>query len=417
MRLAMPAVLWSVLAAALAVAALHLLSWRRPVPRWLPTARFIPSGIQRAVSRRIEPSDLGLLALRVLALAAAGLAIAGPMLAVTRPGVARVIVADRSRAVASLGEVRDSVRQLVNASATARVLLFDSLPVPASEAAWRDTTGLDRRGDLDAALIVASREAAALRSEYDSVVVAVVSPLHAEQTSAATGAIVAAGRVPVELVRVASRATEAAPQLPSAAWPEAADPLGAALRRAVGTVPPWLRVSRAGLDAQDSVHAAQGGLVLHWPRLASDSPITDGLVSRSGAVVGALGRGEGEPQGMPVAWWSDGRPAAWQYRLASGCIRVVDVALPAAGDAVLRPAFLRVVRDLVAPCAWRDDRAVAAIGSTAGPAPRGAEGVISPLVRRLLLLLALAALGVEWVLRRRRERGAPGGVLAAGGSA
>jgi hypothetical protein len=96
---------------------------------------------------------------------------------------------------------------------------------------------------------------------------------------------------------------------------------------------------------------------------------------------------------------------------------VVDVALPAAGDAVLRPAFLRVVRDLVTPCAWRDDRAVAAIGPAANSASRGAQGAISPLVRRLLLLLALGALGVEWAWRRRRERGAPGAVLAAGGRA
>jgi hypothetical protein len=113
-------VLWATAVAAMGVIAIHLLSWRRPQPRWLPTSRFVPVAAQRALSRRVRPSDLGLLALRLLAILSIGLAVAGPALSLRRGGVARVILADRSRAVASVEEVRDSVARLEGGIAAAR---------------------------------------------------------------------------------------------------------------------------------------------------------------------------------------------------------------------------------------------------------------------------------------------------------
>ena len=88
--------------------------------------------------------------------------------------------------------MRDSVERLANGAAASRVLLFDSLPLIASEAAWRDSSGTLRRGDLDAALIAGIREAADLRHRFDSVEIALVSPMLAEEVSAGTPAIVAA---------------------------------------------------------------------------------------------------------------------------------------------------------------------------------------------------------------------------------
>jgi hypothetical protein len=171
-------------------------------------------------------------------------------------------------------------------------------------------------------------------------------------------------------------------------------------------MPSWLRVSRGPLTGEDSSHAADGGLLVHWPRIADATPGANGVLSSSGAVVGTLARA-GTPAGAARAWWSDGQPAATQEASGAGCIRRVAVGVPGSGDAVLRPAFLRLVRDLTVPCDWRDNRsltaveraALAAVGSSAeSPVP---ARTASALARRLLLLLALVALTAEWWLRRR----------------
>jgi len=400
------AVLWGTVVAAAGVIAVHLLSWRRPQPRVLPTARFVPAAAQRALSRRLQPSDLGLLALRLLAVLSIGLAVAGPAFSLRQPGVARVIVADRSRSVASLVEVRDSVDGLSEGVATSRVILFDSLPVIASNDAWRDSSGSVVRGNLDAALIAGVREAAALRSRFDSVEVVVVSPLVAEEVSAGTAGIVAAHGRPLRHVRVRARTVSAPPVLASSTLPPPTDPVGAALRLAWDTPPSWLRVTRGPMTPAESAHAMRGGLVIVWPVDSRSSPAGNGILSATGAVVGAFTR-TGEPTGTPVAWWSDGRPSAAQETLGAGCVRTVAIGLPVAGDAVLRPAFQRLVRDLSVPCDWRDDRVLEAseLAWLTPPAEStSAEAratVGSPFTRRLLLLLALVALAAEWRLRRR----------------
>lgn len=402
------AVLWATVAAALGVIAAHLLSWRRPEPRPLPTARFVPSAAQRALSRRLRPSDLLLLALRLVAVGAIGLAVAGPAYHVRQPGIARVIVADRSRAVASAAEVRDSVERLARGATAARVVLFDSLPTIASDAAWRDTSGSTRRGDLDAALIVGVREAAALRNRFDSVEMVLVSALVAEEVSAATPGIVAAYGRPVRHVPVQPRPVSAPPTLSNGAWPPATDPVGAALRLTMGAAPPWLRVSRGELMAADSAHASAGGVVLHWQESPEAPPHNDGVLSASGAVVGAFAR-LADPAGTPVAWWGDGRPAAGQEPLGMGCVRHVSIGLPVRGDAVLRPAFLRLVHDLTGPCDRRDARVLPASEQAwltppdARDAPDAGASGSTPLTRRLLLGLAVLALAAEWWTRRRRE--------------
>jgi hypothetical protein len=409
MALESAAALWVAGGAALGVLAVHLLSWRRPQPRWLPTARFVPAAAQRALSRRLRPSDLLLLSLRLGAVLSIGLAVAGPSITVRRSGIARVILADRSRAVASVAAVRDSVERLADDAATARVILFDSLPAGASDAAWRDSSGSGRRGTLDAALIVGIREAVALRSRFDSVELVLVSPVIAEEVSEGTARIVAAYGRPVRHVPVQARPPSAPPVLTSASWPVASDPVGAALRLATDAPRSWLRVVRGVLSAADSAHAAGGGLVLHWPEAPAARPSDEGVLSASGAVVGAFAR-LSAPPGTPVAWWSDGRPAAAQEPLGTGCVRHVAIGLPVSGDVVLRPAFQRLVRDLATPCDWRDARALAPselawLTPSAGAlAADRRGGMTAPVTRRLLLALALLALAAEWWLRRRGGR-------------
>lgn len=403
------AVLWATAAAALGVIAVHLLSWRRPEPRALPTARFVPPAAQRALSRRIRPSDLLLLALRLVAVWAIGLAVAGPAYHIRQPGIARVIIADRSRAVARLAEVRDSVERLASEATVTRVVLFDSLPTVAGEMAWRDSSGRTRRGDLDAALITAIREAVDMRNRFDSVDMVLVSALLAEEVSAGTREIVAAYGSPLRFVPVQARPANVPPALGGGAWPPATDPVGAALRLTMRTTRPWLRVSRSELTAADSAHATAGGVVVHWLE-SPEAPLrNDGVLSASGAVVGAFARLDA-PAGTPVAWWSDGSPAAAQEPLGTGCVRHVSIGIPARGDAVLRPAFLRLVHDLAAPCDGGDARALLASERSwltppdaNAPPVAGAPGS-APLTRRLLLGLALLALVAEWWLRRRRER-------------
>src|SRR5690606_33686669 len=102
-------------ATAVGVVALHLLSTRRPPERPLPTARFVPESDLRAVSRTSRPTDLLLLALRVLAVLLIAAAFAQPIPDQPGPSLRRVVVlewtsalrdveATRARAQALLGD-------------------------------------------------------------------------------------------------------------------------------------------------------------------------------------------------------------------------------------------------------------------------------------------------------------------------
>src|SRR4051812_970690 len=100
-------------AAVLLLGALHLLARRRPPAEDLPTARFVPTRALRITSRGIAPSDALLFVVRALALVAIASAFAGPLVRREHGVVRRVIVVDRSRAVASERDVRDSARTLI----------------------------------------------------------------------------------------------------------------------------------------------------------------------------------------------------------------------------------------------------------------------------------------------------------------
>src|SRR5262245_53869585 len=94
--------------AALGIVALHLLTTRRPPPAPLPTARFVPESEVRAVSRARRPTDLLLLALRVLAVMAIGAAFAQPVLDAVGPRVRTIHAVDWSTSVADPGAALQS---------------------------------------------------------------------------------------------------------------------------------------------------------------------------------------------------------------------------------------------------------------------------------------------------------------------
>ena len=111
MSFAAPAFAWVGAGLALGVVALHLLAWRTPPASPLPTARFAPDAPVRTISAAVRPTDLVLLAVRVLVILLVSVALAGPRFASRARGLARVIVVDRSHgpeAWTSIGRVARS---------------------------------------------------------------------------------------------------------------------------------------------------------------------------------------------------------------------------------------------------------------------------------------------------------------------
>ena len=139
-----PWIFGAAVGAALLTVAAHFLSVRRPPTVLLPTARFIAARDVRAVSRSARPSDLALLAVRVIALLLAGAAIAEPRATSSNRSTAHVIVADATWRA-------DSARMRTLASSTAdgpvSVVFADSGALRAELAAvwpvaWERTTAL-----------------------------------------------------------------------------------------------------------------------------------------------------------------------------------------------------------------------------------------------------------------------------------
>jgi len=153
--------------AMLAAIALHFIARSRPLAEALPTARFVPHRPVHARARSIALSDVVLLLVRIATVLALGAAVAGPVFAVAHGRVARVIVVDRSRDVADLGEARDSVRRLRRDGDV--LVAFDSVAMRLPSAFALDSlTNSEVRGSLSAALGMSLRVAAELSRRGDS---------------------------------------------------------------------------------------------------------------------------------------------------------------------------------------------------------------------------------------------------------
>ena len=403
-------------AAAALVGLLHLLAWRRPQETPLPTARFAPDRPARAAARALRPTDLALLALRALLVMLVAAAFARPVLG--RPaGVGRVVLADRSRAVASPAEVRDSVRRLVRPGDV--VVTFDTgaRADPVRDSATLTADSVPRAaGSLSAALVAASRAAPRLRRQADSLELVIVSPLLREDIDAATAALRARWRGRARLVPVAAR-RDSTPPFAVDAPGSADDPVIAAvgLRGAVRSGAPVRVVRRAAAAEERRWAAGAGHVLVEWP----DSAAPDGWIPRAAAdTSGAVtlpdvavvapfvrrSRPGTESGARVVARWADGEPAADEITDGEGCIRRVAVSVPAAGDLALRPAFGAFVRGLLGPCGGAVDLAPVpdsvrallagrgALLATASLPPADERSALAPWLIGAALLLALVEL-------------------------
>ncbi|MFN8670429.1 MAG: BatA domain-containing protein [Gemmatimonadaceae bacterium] len=400
--LAAPSFLLGAALAAGVVVALHLLAWRRPVPRPLPTARFVPASSARAVSRAVQLRDVALMLVRVAALLLAGLAMARPTFSAARSGVARVLVLDASRRVASAREVADSARAaasgaVASGAATVVRVRVDSAARVLPDSALGDIAPV--RGTLGAGMIVATREARRLARTHERVEIVVISPFAAESWDASMEAVRERWEGPVRAVRVAAVNDSAADARATdgvGAPGTLRDPVDAALALAM----PSPAVARGGvhlvrdaLTSADSIVARNGGVVIAWPRAtvpesafatraltlgdrttigrlapttafaeSPDAALDDSAARRAGAssprptTTGARSGGGRSlrsgmlPIGNILARWDDGTHAAVESALGAGCIRTVAVALSADGDAALSTSLRAALRELAAPC-------------------------------------------------------------------
>lgn len=438
--LAHPTYLLAAGAASLIVVALHLLAWRRPTPVPFPTARFVPPSAVRAVSRAIRPTDVLLMLVRVAALLLAGAALARPVVAPARSGTARVLVVDVSRRVADVSAAIDSARAHAIGGDEVVWVRADSVAAVVSDSVERARSEV--RGNLGAGLVAAIREAERLRRSRERVEIVVVSPFASESWSAAMFPIRSQWSGTVTTVRLPLRAGEAqggatrdGGATDATLLPPVDDPVGAAFTVARDSATPPLRVTRDALTAADSAWARGGHLLVWWPRSAQGASANDSarvaiLGDGTQSVAGHFAAVDGvRLAGEAILRWSDGTVSATEQPLGDGCLRTVAVEVPASGDEVLRPGFVRLVRSLAMPCgggrnnaiadsvlarwsavgestgARRDSSGATALNSSAAPvaALPGSDAPSSPTVTRVLLFGVALLLLLEWWMRRARD--------------
>ena len=413
---------WALFVGALAAAGLvvlHLVARQRPASYPLPTARFVPDRrtLVRRVSRR--PRDLLLLLLRVVLVLSAAAAFARPVLTPRRAALARVLVLDRSAAVADRAEALRRAREIMSDGVPTQVLTLDSLAVAIGSGAavldsLAEVSSVETRstGSISAALAAARRTGAEMGARADSVELVLVSPLTEREVDAATDSIRAAWPGAVRLARLSARADSVSTPALERAVPDA-DVLGPALgARTVQASSGAVRIVRGALQRADSVFARRGGVVVHWDSVGARPLEPSAVAMGDDVIVAALGRDTLAATGVVLARWADGAPAAVEARLGEGCVREVGIGVPVAGDLPLSPAFQRVVNGLSDGCAHShtlvgaplDSVRVAAIIGTSGLASGGAlaNGVERPTpIVPWLLGLALTCALVELLLRRR----------------
>jgi len=413
----LPSALGVAAAAAILVVALHFIARSRPLAEALPTARFVPNRPVHAKTRSIALTDLLLLLARVAAVAALGLAVAGPMIS-RRGRVARIIMVDHSRAVASAGEVRDSVRRI--ASTADVVVLFDSVArvTPLASLDSLRTTGAP--GSLSAAIAAATRRAVVASTDADSLELVLVSPLAHEELDAATTKLRAAWPGRIRLVPVAavdSRAVKPRVQIRA----DANDAVAAGLSL-MGVAAPEgsVRLVRTAPTHDDSLWATGAGHVLvHWPardgvagwkhRASIDA--IGGVSANDASVVARFPR-LWVIEGDAIARWSDGEAAAVERIVGNGCMRDVAVLIDESSDLTLRAPFRRFAAELISPCGGA--LATAPVDSVTRVALAGGNALAvstsvrdrtiesSPWTPWLLALAALLLLG-ELALRRTQR--------------
>jgi hypothetical protein len=411
---------------AASIVALHFLARARPRQEPFPTARFIPDTTQvHSPSRSRRPRDVLLLLLRVATILLAGLAVAGPRRSVARSHVPRVVVLDRSRAVA------DPRASTASASAELRegdvLVRFDSAATV--EEHWKARPATDSatptarpRGSLSAALVEAIRAGTRLRRTHDSVELVLVSPIAAEEWDEATARIAREWPSAIRVIRTAARASPDARTAPRTIRGATDDPLRATLSLTGGEIPMAVdsgtprgaRVVRDRPTAQDSAWARSGGVLVWWPADPESTHWLGGndtasAVIASGVTVVAPFPMRQPPVGFTTARWVNGAPAATEHSLGTGCERDVAIAVPSVGDLALRPSMRALLAALTVPCGGAPklaplaDSMVRSLSETHSRdvMPTQATDLPSVLTRWLLAAI-LALLVAELFLRKPR---------------
>jgi hypothetical protein len=376
----------------------HLFSTTVPPRDLLPTVRFVPEGAPLTVLRSRRISDVWLLVLRLLAVAALGLALAGAHFARSAPP--RIVVVDLSRAVASAAELRDSVARwpgiLVGFDSAARRLAADSL-VPGRA-----------RGSLSAGLVAAHRSLLGTTAGREHSELVVLSPVIREEVDSATAKLVALWEGPVRFVRV--RTAIAPPRDGLEIRATGDDPVAAALATSFQN---WNKPCAPGANARcvqgvrlvrttpthaDSTWArdSSGTLVVWTADIAGAAPDSQGgIATVRETVIGPFQRGRRPAAGSAIVRWLDGEPAATEHTLGSGCVRDVAIPVDPVGDLALRESFRNIVLSLVEPCGGVADFSPAAVqnaaAATSESGPAKADAGSLPLWLALVAALALLA--------------------------
>jgi hypothetical protein len=372
---AMPWVFGGALAAALAITALHFLSVRQPRVLLLPTARFVPERDARAVARQAKPSDLPLLLLRVIALLAAGAALAGARCSERGARRSSIVVIDAAQRA-------DSVALLRAASAAPTGDVAEAVP---PLVLWVRGVSDDPGVAIAAAIRESARQAQANPSLSElSLTVLVPETVRSRRGWDAWRRQWPAG---IRVVRHAQALpTDSAPSLAPAFGPVRV--VGAATARGTDVIAAAF-ASRGGrsdrptaTDAADVVvyraasdGAEQAGVTVWWPVSGIPAgwraaPAMDsvGAVAANGLALVAPWLRRALPPALSdsvraIAWWSDGVPAAIERARGASCVREVAIVVTEGSDLLLSPAADGLLRALRAPC-----------GGLGVPAPREPSG-------------------------------------------
>jgi hypothetical protein len=417
----------------LGVVALHLLAWRRPPTLPLPTARFAPDAPVRTISPVVSPTDLVLLAVRVLVIILVSAALARPTFPSRIRGLGRVVVVDRAHGPEAWASIDRAARSVYRPGDA--LVLFDSVaravrnPTADSIVATARTSG---PGGLSAALVVAIRAGNELRRGRDSVEIVVVSPFGSDALDAATASIRRVWPGTVRTMRSGHPPNDTGRARPLDIRAGSADPVSAALALEGAASASAVRVVRDSTTAGDTAWARQGSAVVVWPserahegwqaRAVVDTAFgvtVSSLVAssstssaRSATVVAPFARRAAPPPGRVIARWDDGEPAASEIPLGAGCMRSVAIVVPSAGDLALSAAFRRFAAQLAGPCIGSHARVAApdsvvsmalpeagardaARALSAADTTRSSSGIVT-----WLLGAAIAALVAELLVRR-----------------
>lgn len=372
------------LAAALTITALHFLSVRQPRVVMLPTARFVPERDARAVARQAKPSDLPLLLLRVIALLAAGAALAGARCGAPSARTSSLIVFDASARSDSTALLSRAMIATAGDSAvetgTPVVLWVHGVsndPGVAIAAAVRESARLVQANPALASLslTVAMPEMVRSRRSWDAwrdqwpARIRVVRPVRAGASDSSASTAAAFGRVRVVGVSTSAGTDAVASDVVAAAFASR----GASTARAAGVEVDDVVVRR---DVADD--ATDARVLVRWPasgvppgwRAAPKADSVGAVVAAGSALIAPWLRTALPPalsdSVRAIAWWSDGVAAAVERTRGTSCVREVAIAVPPASDLLLSPAADGLLRALRAPCGG--------IGVPAPTEPTGASG-------------------------------------------